>query len=209
MRKGISLAVGAVKYPMTGAPCLLRTIFLGDETFIAGVVYYALMKLTIRPLEIGDTRALLTFANDLIAEDTYLMLSGKKMTVAEEKKYVRESLARMKKNEKYHVVVSVGDRIVGSAEIRRGEKRKHHLGEIGIAILPSHRGQGLGKRLMEVLIAEGKRLGLRILMLHCFENNTVALALYKKLGFIPCGLLPDALNYRGRFVGELTLYKKI
>jgi RimJ/RimL family protein N-acetyltransferase len=167
------------------------------------------MKLTIRSLEITDTRALLTFANDLIAEDTYLMLSGKKMTYASEKKYVQDSLARMKKKEKIHLVAIEGDRVVGSAEIRRGEKRKTHLGEVGIAILQSHRGQGLGKRLMEVLIAEGKRLGLRILMLHCFENNTAALALYKKFGFVECGLLPEALYYRDTFVGEVTLYKKL
>jgi RimJ/RimL family protein N-acetyltransferase len=165
------------------------------------------MKLTIRPLEIGDTRALLAYVNELIAEDTYLMLSGKKMTYAQEKKYVTDSIARMGKNEKIHIVAAVGDRIVGSADIRRGEKRKHHIGEIGIAILPSHRRQGLGRKLLERLIAEGKRLGLRMVMLHCFENNTVALALYKKLGFVECGVLPEALHYRGQYVGDVTLYK--
>lgn len=167
------------------------------------------MKLTIRPLEIGDTRALLTFANDLIAEDTYLMLSGKKMTYTEEKKYVQNSLDRMKKKEKIHLVATVGGRVVGSAEIRRGEKRRYHTGEIGIAILSSYRGQGLGNKLMETLIFEGKRLGLRMLMLHCFENNAVALALYEKFGFIRCGLLPEALKYRGTFAGEVTLYKSL
>ena len=45
-------------------------------------------KLTIRPLEADDMRALLAFVNDLIAEDTYLMLSGNKLTEEEEKKYV-------------------------------------------------------------------------------------------------------------------------
>lgn len=165
------------------------------------------MKLTIRPLETSDIRALLAFANDLIAEDTYVMLSGKKMTYAAEKKYVKESLVRIKKKEKIHIVACLGQRIIGSAEIRRGEKRKHHLGEIGIAIVSSARGQGLGNKLMERLIVEGKRLGLRMLMLHCFENNAVALALYKKFGFVECGLLPEACFYRGQFVGEVTLYK--
>jgi RimJ/RimL family protein N-acetyltransferase len=164
---------------------------------------------TIRPLRASDTRALLAYVNDLIAEDTYLMLSGKKMTFSEEEKYVTDSLARMKKKEKIHIVALSGERIVGSADIRRGEKRKHHLGEVGIAILPSHRGQGLGSKLLEMLIDEGKRMGLRMFMLHCFENNTVALALYKKLGFVVCGLLPEAYYYRGQFVGEVILYRKI
>jgi len=167
------------------------------------------MKLTIRPIEISDTRALLAFANSLIAEDTFLMLSGKKLTLAQEKKYVRDAVARMKKNEKIHMIALDGDSIVGSADVRRGEKRKAHTGEAGIAVLPSYRGKGLGKQLMRVLIAEGKRMGLRLLMLHCFENNTVALALYKKLGFIECGVLPDAFTYRGQYVGDVTLYKKL
>jgi RimJ/RimL family protein N-acetyltransferase len=164
---------------------------------------------TIRPLQASDTRALLAYVNELIAEDTYLMLSGKKMTLTEEKRYVQDSLARMKKKEKIHLVATVGDRIVGSAEIRRGEKRKHHMGEIGLAILPSHRGQGLGKHLMELLISEGKRIGLRMVMLRCFENNTVALALYKKHGFVECGMLPEAFNFRGMYIGEVTLYRNI
>ena len=166
-------------------------------------------KLTIRPLEADDMRALLAFVNDLIAEDTYLMLSGNKMTEEEEKKYVTDALDRMKKNEKIHMVAAVGDRIVGSADIRRGDRRKHHIGEIGIAILPSYRGQGIGKQLMKILITEGIRMGLRMLMLHCFENNTVALALYKKLGFIECGVLPEAFLWRGKYIGEVTFYKKI
>lgn len=167
------------------------------------------MKLTIRPLETGDTRALLTFANDLIAEDTYLMLSGKKMTYAEEKKYVQNSLDRMKKKEKIHLVATVGDRVVGSAEIRRGEKRKHHIGEIGISVLKEFRREGIGRRLMSELIGQGKLLGLRMLMLHCFENNTAALALYKKFGFVMCGLTPEAYHYRDLYIGEVTLYKNL
>lgn len=164
---------------------------------------------TFRALAPNDAHALLRFANNLIAEDTFLMLSGKRLTLVAEKKYVADSVIRMKKNEKIHIVAETNGVIVGSAEIRRGEKRKYHLGEIGISILKSHRGKGIGKTLMELLIAEGKRMGLRILVLHCFENNTAALALYQKFGFTECGLLPEAYHYRGTFVGEVTLYKKI
>ncbi len=163
----------------------------------------------VRPMAAGDVRGLLTFANTLIAEDTFIMLSGKKLTLREESTYVSEGLNLMKKGKKFRVVVTISGAIVGSAEIRRGELRKSHVGELGISVLKPYRGEGTGSALMECLIAEGKRMGLRILMLHCFENNTAALALYKKFGFIQCGLLPQALYYRGMHIGEVTLYKKL
>jgi RimJ/RimL family protein N-acetyltransferase len=163
----------------------------------------------IRPMAAGDVRSLLTFANALIAEDTFIMLSGKKLTMKEETGYVTEGLRLMKKNEKIRLVATLDGIIVGSAEIRRGQRRKHHIGEIGISILKPYRGQGLGRELMRRLIREGKRMGLRMLMLHSFENNTAALALYKKFGFTRSGILPGALNYRGGYVGEVTLYKNL
>ena len=167
------------------------------------------MKLTIRPLETGDTRALLAFANSLIDEDTFVLLSGKPLTLAHESRYVSEALSLIKKKEKIHLIAEVNGVIAGSAEIRRGKLRQHHVGEIGISICKEFRRKGIGRRLMSELIAGGKRMGLRVLMMHCFENNTAALALYKKFGFMECGLLPEALYYRGEYIGELTLYKKI
>lgn len=166
-------------------------------------------RIIIRPLEKIDTKALLEFANTLIAEDTFLMLSGKKMTYKEEDKYVRDSLAGMKKHEKIRLVATDGDLIVGSAEIRRGDRRKRHVGELGISILKPYRGQGLGNRLMETLIAESNRLGLRMIILHCFETNSAAIAMYKKFGFTQSGTIPGAYLYKGDYVGEVTLYKNL
>jgi RimJ/RimL family protein N-acetyltransferase len=162
---------------------------------------------TIRQLAPGDTRALLTFANTLIAEDTFLMLSGKKLTYEEEKKYVADSLIRMRENKKFRIVATLGDIIIASAELRRGERRKLHMGEIGMEILEPYRGKGIGSKFMEILISEAKRMGLRLLMLRSFENNTGAISFYKKFGFIPCGVLPDAFRFRGSYIGETTFYR--
>ncbi len=167
------------------------------------------MKLTIRQLESGDTRALLRFANSLIEEDTFVLLSGKPLTWAHESRYVSEALSLIKKKEKIHLIAEISGVIAGSGEIRRGKLRQHHIGEVGLSVLKEFRREGIGKRLMSELIAEGKRLGLRMLMLHCFENNTVAIALYKKFGFTPCGLLPGAFLYRGGYVGAVTMYKNL
>lgn len=166
-------------------------------------------KITIRKLQKGDVGALLSFANMLIKEDTYMMLSGDLMTIKEERQYVDRSILQCNKKEKVHVVAVKGDKIIGSAEIRRGTKRKHHMGEIGLAVLEGYRREGVGRELMQSLIKEGKSLGLRMLMLRVFANNLPAISFYKKFGFIECGTLPDAFFWRGKYVGEVTFFKML
>lgn len=48
---------------------------------------------------------------------------------------------------------------------------------------PAARGQGLGKRLMQALLAEGKRMGAQHGLLQTAGDNDPALALYRGLGF--------------------------
>ncbi|MEK7119576.1 MAG: GNAT family N-acetyltransferase, partial [Patescibacteria group bacterium] len=69
-----------------------------------------------------------------------------------------------------------------------------------------YRQEGIGYQLLSTLIEEGKKAGLKLLILHCFENNDRALHLYEKLGFKRAGLVPGVYAYKGTFVGEVTLY---
>jgi predicted GNAT family N-acyltransferase len=58
-------------------------------------------------------------------------------------------------------------------------------GQIGrMAVLESHRGTGLGMRLLEAAIAEATQRGMRSVFLHA---QTHALGFYRKAGFVPEG----------------------
>jgi ribosomal protein S18 acetylase RimI-like enzyme len=52
---------------------------------------------------------------------------------------------------------------------------------VDIALLPEHRGAGLGRAILEELLAEGERRGLPV-TIHV-EYNNPALRLYRRLGF--------------------------
>ena len=54
--------------------------------------------------------------------------------------------------------------------------------ELAIAIVPSRRGRGLGKELLEGLIASAKRDGFRRLSLSV-ESDNPAIGLYERFGF--------------------------
>ncbi len=160
-----------------------------------------------RYLQEDDLDGMLSYINTLIAEDTFIGLYGEPLTREEEKKHLDETIESMKKGDKIVIVVEINGQYVGSGDLRRETvRRKKHVGNMGISLAAEYRSEGIGAELMASLIAEGKKLGLRLLHLTCLENNDHALHLYEKLGFKRCGYIPDACFWKGGFVGEVTLY---
>ena len=69
-----------------------------------------------------------------------------------------------------------------------------------IAVVPAHRGRGVGTRLIEAAEAEARRRGCGKLTLEVLEGNTVAKGLYARLGFRPYQLDPA--------LGEAAFWEK-
>lgn len=154
----------------------------------------------------SDLDAMLTYANELIVEDTFVELSGTPLTREAEAEVLKKILEQMEKAEKVHIVVEVNGAYAGNAEVRRGKRRKYHVGELGISLAKQYRDEGIGTELFKTLIAEARQLGLRLLTLNCFEGNDRALHVYKKLGFVRAGIIPNAIKYKEGYVGELIMY---
>ncbi|MBO5178340.1 MAG: ribosomal protein S18-alanine N-acetyltransferase [Lachnospiraceae bacterium] len=57
-----------------------------------------------------------------------------------------------------------------------------------VCVKSSARKQGVGKKMMNALIEEAKKLGISTLFLEVRESNAAARALYKSLGFIEDGI---------------------
>jgi len=162
---------------------------------------------TFRYIKRDDLDGALQYINTLIAEDTFIGLYGKPLTRSEEKKFLEESLKDLKTGEKSHIIVEVNGHIVGEAELRRQRlPRNKHVGSVAISLLSPYRQEGIGTELMKTLVKEAKRLGMRLIELTCFENNPRALHVYEKIGFRSIGVIPGAIIYKGKYVGEVVLY---
>ncbi len=59
-----------------------------------------------------------------------------------------------------------------------------------VAVHPAFRGQRLGLRIMEALMTEARQRHLLRMTLEVRTQNQVAIALYKKLGFLLAGIRP-------------------
>jgi len=60
-----------------------------------------------------------------------------------------------------------------------------HLYQVWVA--PGHRGRGIGRMLIEAVIAWARESGLRVLLLDVTAGNSAAVELYRQLGFVDDG----------------------
>lgn len=66
---------------------------------------------------------------------------------------------------------------------------------LNIAVHPEHRNRGLGRQLVESVVAEADQSGARLVTLEVRRENVSARTLYRKLGFVDAGV---RRNYYGR-----------
>jgi len=101
-----------------------------------------------------------------------------------------------------------GDRLVGNASLFGVMDRKKalHRAEFGMAILKSHWGEGLGRKLLTGLVACARQAGYKQLELEVAACNERAVNLYKSLGFTVYGERPRSLRLKnGEYLDEYLM----
>lgn len=95
------------------------------------------------------------------------------------------------------------DRLVAVTGFRRHDReRTRHRGDIwGVYVAPEARGKGIGRRLLEHVLAHARD---RVQQVHLSVTTTngPAVALYEHLGFERYGTEPRALKVNGRYLDE-------
>lgn len=88
----------------------------------------------------------------------------------------------------YYLVAEEGDSIVGCCGFRNisGE------GEItNVVIKPEYQGKGIGRKLLEKILALAESLGIDACTLEVRVSNQIAIHLYESMGFRGEGIRPD------------------
>jgi RimJ/RimL family protein N-acetyltransferase len=138
-------------------------------------------------------------------------------TVARERKYltlleapplqdVREFvLDTIKKGDPQFVAVAKGE-VVGWCDIRRHDFPAHaHRGTLGMGIIPAYRGQGLGLRLLKTTVERAGEAGFVRIELAVYVDNTRAIAVYDKAGFVREGVVRDAVLVDGEYRDAIAM----
>lgn len=156
-----------------------------------------------------DLQSMTDFINQASREDTFISLSGEQLTIEEEAKYLNEVLEKMAKGEAVKLFVFVNDALIGSADITRMQRRSQHVGLVGIIIKKEYRAEGIGKAMIETLFNLAQKMGLLMLELSCFANNTTACNLYTSVGFEKVGRIPQKLAYKGEYIDSIVMVKDL
>lgn len=103
-------------------------------------------------------------------------------------------------------VALVEQEVVGWCDIRRHSHPAHaHRGSLGMGIIPSYRGQGLGFRLIDAAMKQARNAGFVRVELGVHADNERAIALYEKVGFIREGAARDAVFIDGKYVDTVNM----
>jgi len=167
--------------------------------------------LTVRFPTMKDVEPMLNYINTLSNERTYTRSQGEQITLEHEKVYVKNLLEKMARKESLCLLAFHGKELIGVGGIAMQDRVEKHVGILGISLVKSARGIGLGSLLMELLEKEGKSYlpQMKIITLEVFSNNEVALNLYKKMGYIVYGVLPRGVLVKRRYVDRILMHKPV
>ena len=97
-------------------------------------------------------------------------------------------------------VAAVSGEVVGWCDITRHDRPIHaHRGALGMGIVPSYRGRGLGLKLINATVAQARKDGFVRIELFVHADNARAIALYDKVGFVREGVQSDAICIDGQY----------
>lgn len=89
-------------------------------------------------------------------------------------------------------------------------KTRHKMHVWGAYVTPSHRGRGLGRRLLEAAVEHARaRSGVTALHISVTDAAPAARHLYERAGFEVWGSEPEALRHEGRAVTEYHMALRV
>lgn len=81
-------------------------------------------------------------------------------------------------------IVAADDRVIGWCDIRLDASPvRAHVGTLGMGLLATYRGKGIGSRLLQLAMQRARQRGLERIELSVLHDNAAARALYAQFGF--------------------------
>ena len=108
------------------------------------------------------------------------------------------------------LVAEIEGKAVGMLGLNRYENRRSHVGSIGMAVHDGYAGRGVGSALMAAIVDLADNwLQLKRLELNVYVDNTRAIALYERFGFVREGLQRAYAWRNGAYVDSLAMARLV
>lgn len=147
----------------------------------------------VRPITLSDAEGY-NRALDAVARERKFL----RLTEAPDMAASRDFVGRNIESGNPHVIAIEDGVVVGWCDICRDSSTgSEHVGSLGMGIVASHRGRGIGRALLQAALDQA-RAGFRRVELDVYASNTSAIALYEKAGFAHEGRRVGAIHLGGR-----------
>ncbi|HNR18856.1 MAG TPA: N-acetyltransferase family protein [Bacteroidia bacterium] len=160
--------------------------------------------LSIRPATKDDVVIITEIYNDAILNST--------ATFDTDIKTIDDRMSWFLSHDKNHPVIvgEINEEVVGWASLTKWSDRCAYDGtsEVSVYVHKSHRGKGVGKRLLEILIAEGEKCGLHYLLSRITEGNETSIHIHERLGFTHVGVMHEVGFKFGKFL-DVHIMEKV
>jgi RimJ/RimL family protein N-acetyltransferase len=143
-------------------------------------------RVEVRPAGPQDARSFLEAFRSVAAERRFIQTEEVSQTVRQFRKRFRRSVT----SEWADLVAVAGGNVIGSISIRRdAHPATRHTASIGMFVIASWRGRGVGTALMHGALRWARDAGVERVELSVYPHNKAAIALYRAFGFVEEGRL--------------------
>ena len=152
--------------------------------------------LSIRPALEKDQQAIMEIYNEAVENTT--------ATFDTEKRSIVNQMEWFRKHKHNHPVI-VGEEngmIKGWASLSPWSDRKAYDGtvEVSVYVHHEHRGKGIGKKLLEIITLEGKRVKNHMIISRISAGNEISIHIHEQLGYRHIGVMKEAGIKFGRLI---------
>ena len=150
----------------------------------------------IRKAAPSDAARLVEFLKTVGGETDNLTFGpeGLGISVKDEEEYIKDLDSR-----DVMIVAEKDGKIVGDASLSCFFRRMAHRAELGISVVRSEWGNGLGYELMQRCISHARENGITLITLEVRSDNARAIRLYEKCGFAKTGTIPNYFLIDGKY----------
>jgi phosphinothricin acetyltransferase len=161
------------------------------------------MTVTIRDAAAEDAEAVCTIHNQGIT-DRVATLDTNLRTIDE----VREAVATRGARHPM-IVADIDGVVVGWASLNRFNPRPayDHVADFSVYVERARRGKGIGRELLDRLIALAHDIGYHKMVLAALASNDAGVALYARAGFTRVGVYREQGQLDGRWVDVVIMEK--
>lgn len=155
------------------------------------------MSIAIRPAAEADLPAILAITNEVIANTTAIY-AFQPQRLEERARWFNDL-----KDGGWPIIVAVEAGQVtgfGSIGVFRARPGYKYTGEHSVHVHADHRGKGVGRALLQALIAQAERMELRTIVGGIDAENAVSLKLHADMGFIETARMPNVAWKFGRWL---------